>query len=172
MGRIGAWFARILNAVPPEEMLGLQLEGPSWEVATRRVRQAEFFRALPALVPEECFLVLEGGSHPPALEHLLAGHAIAPQAKIARGTVWPRASVFHIPATAGVLGPLAEVAEHCAAPELCYHLHVYDRAGVVLQWFDAFSDSLYVSKRVPVERLDAFCRSLNTSFKASEVAQG
>lgn len=172
MGRIGAWLARILNAVPLEEMHGLELEGPSWEVATRRVDQANFFRALPTLVSEECFLVLEGGAHPPALEHFFAGHAIAPQAKIARGTVWPRASVVHIPATAGVLGQLAEVAEHRAAAELCYHLHVYDRAGVVLQWFDAFSDPLYVSKRVPVERLDAFCRGLNTSFKASEVAEG
>jgi hypothetical protein len=120
-------------------------------------------------VPEGCFLVLEGGSHPPALQDLLGRNAVTPQAKIARGTVWPRATVFHIPATAGILGRLAEVSQHCAAPELCDHLHVYDQEGVVLQWYDAFSDPVYVSKRVPVERLEVFCRNLSTSFK--EVAR-
>lgn len=167
MGRVSAWLGRLLNAVPPEEMGGLRLEGPCWEVATRRVDQAEFFRALTTLVPEGCFLVLEGGSH--ALHDLLGRSAVTPHAKIARGTLWPRATVFHVPTTVGILGQLAEVAEHCAAPELCDHLHVYDREGVLVQWYDAFSDPVYVSKRVPVERLEVFCRSLNTSFK--EVAK-
>jgi hypothetical protein len=165
MGRIASWLGRVLNAVPPEELDGLQLDGPYWEVATRRADQAEFFRALAALVPEESFLVLEGGAHPPALQDLLATHAVQPETKIARGTVWPRATVFHVQASTAILGEVAEVAEKSAAPELCYHLNVYDREGVLLQWYDAFSDPLYVSKRVPVERLEAFCRRLNTSFK-------
>jgi len=171
MGRIAAWLGRILDAVPPAEMGGLHLDGPSWEVSFRGVDQAEFFRALPKLVPEECCLVLEGGAHPPGLENLLTRLDIAPQARIARGTVWPRARVVHVPATTAVLGELAEQAEHCAAPELCDHLHIYDGEGVVLQWYDAFSGPVYVSKRVPMQRLEAFCQGLNTSFEASDAEQ-
>jgi hypothetical protein len=159
----------MFNAVPPEEMGGIMLEGPCWEVAGRRVDQAGFFRALSRLVPERSFLFVEGGEHPPLLKQLLEDQSIVGQLKIARGTIWPRSPVFHLPATHILLKELADIAETCAAPELCDHLHVCDAAGVLIQWHDAFSDPFYISKRLPRDHVDAFCRALGTSWKDVEL---
>jgi hypothetical protein len=165
MGRIGRVIARLLNAVPAEEMGGIQLQGPFWEVDVRRVGYAEFFRRLPDLVSDEAFLVLEGGSHSAELSRFMGQHAVPAVAQVARGTVWPRASVFHVETKPSVLVELAELAEHCAGPEICDHLHVYKDGQVLLEWHDAFSVPFFVSKRIPEERVREFCRKFEVTFK-------
>jgi len=171
MGRVGAWLGRLLNAVPPQEMAGIELEGPCWEVSGHRVDQAEFLRALQGLVPAGSILFVEGGAHPAPLRRLLEEHAVPPEAKVALGTVWPRSTVFHLQVTPALLSQLADLAETCASPELCSHLHVYTGDGVLLQRHDAFSDPFYVSKRIPLERLEAFCGVLKTTWKDAEISR-
>jgi hypothetical protein len=146
-------------------MVGVQLEGPYWEVQHRGVDHAEFLRGLPALVPEGSVLVLEGGSPSSHLQGFLKEHAIAPYTEVARGTVWPRADIVHLPASAQIVRGLAEFAEHCAYPEICTHLHVHSAGRVVVQWYDAFAAPCYVSKELPPERLQAFCAELRTSYR-------
>jgi len=169
MGRVRAWLGRLFNAVPSEEMEGIQLQGPCWEVAGRRVDQADFFRALAGFVPEGSILFLEGGAHPAPVRKFLEEHAVPQEAKIALGTVWPRSTVFHLQATGALLRQLADLAQTCASPELCIHLHVYNSGGVLLQWYDAFSDPFYVSQRLPPERLEAFCGVLKTPWKDADL---
>ena len=165
MSRIGAWLARLVHAVPSEEMVGAQLEGPFWEVRHRGVDHAEFLRKIPELVAEGSVLILEGGSPSSQLQGFLREHAIAPSTKVARGTVWPRAAIVHLPASAQVLRGLADHAEHCAYPEICTHLHVHSNGRVVVQWYDAFAAPCYVSKELPAERLETFCAELQTSYQ-------
>lgn len=165
MQRVVAWLGRLLGAVPSDEMDGIRLEGPYWEVPGRHVDQADFFRALVGLVPEGSILFLEGGAHPTPLREFLERRAVPPKAKVALGTAWPRATVFHLPATPSVLGDLADLAEACASPEVCDHLHVYGSHGVLLQWYDAFLDPFYVSKRLSPASIEAFCGELKTSWK-------
>jgi hypothetical protein len=165
MGRIGRVIARLLNAVPAEEMEGIQLQDPFWEVDGRRLDHAEFFRRLPHLVSDEAVLFLEGGSHSPELTRFLNEHSVPAVAILARGTVWPRASVFHVPTKPSVLVELGDLAEHCASPEICDHLHVYKEGRVLLEWHDAFSVPFFVSKRIPEDRVREFCRKLDVTFK-------
>lgn len=165
MSRVGAWLAHLFHAVPSDEMVGAQLEGPYWAVLHRGVDHAEFFRRIPALVPEGSVLVLEGGSPSPQLQGFLKDHAVAPETKVARGTFWPRADIVHLPASGQVLRGLADHAEGCSYPEVCTHLHVHAAGRVVVQWYDAFSAPCYVSKELPAERLKAFCAELRTSFQ-------
>lgn len=165
MGRIGAWVARLFDAVPSKEMAGAQLEGPYWEVSHRGVDQAEFFRRIPTLVPAGSILVLEGGSPSAPLLKFLREHAVPPDTKVARGTIWPRAEVVHLPASHQVLQQLADHAERSAYPEICTHLHVVSAGRVVLQWYDAFATPCYASKELPAQRVETFCAELRTSFK-------
>jgi hypothetical protein len=169
VGRIGAWLGRLLNAVPADELGGIELEGPRWEVSGRHIDQAEFFRALSDLVPDGSILFLEGGAHPPPVKRFLEQHAVPPEAKVALGTLWPRSTVFHVRATASSLRQLGDLAEQCAAPELCSHLQVYNADRVLLEWHDAFSDPFYVSQRVPLERLTAFCGILKTPWTDADI---
>ena len=166
MGRVGKIVARLLNSVPAEEMRGIQLQGPFWEVEGNRLDYAEFFRRLPDLVSDEAILFLEGGAHSAELTRFLERHAVPPRAKVARGTVWPRESVFHVPTRASVLVELADLAEQCAGPEICAHLHVYRDEQVLLEWHDAFSDPFFISRHIPEVRVRDFCGRLNVMFKA------
>jgi hypothetical protein len=146
-------------------MAGIRLQGPFWEVDGRRVDYAEFFRRLPDLVSDEAILLLEGGSHSAELSRFMSEHAVPAVAKVARGTVWPRASVFHVPTKPSALVELADLAEHSAGPEICDHLHVYKDGQVLLEWNDAFSVPFFVSKRIPEERVREFCQKFEVTFK-------
>lgn len=168
MGRVGQWLRRLFNVAPVEEMEGIRLEGLCWEVEGRNVDPVEFFRALADLVPDAAILYVEGGSHPEPVRRLLEENTVPEKAKVARGTVWPASSVFHLPATSALLHELARLAETCASPELCDHLHVYDGEGILLQWHDAFGDPFYVSKRLPSDQLEAFCVRLQTPWKEED----
>jgi hypothetical protein len=168
MARMSKVLARLLNVVPSKEMEGIQLEGPFWEVEGSRLDYAEFFRRLPDLVSDQAVFFLEGGAHPPALSRFLEEHAVPPRVKVARGTLWPRGSVFHVPTEPSVLMDLAELAEQCAGPEICDHLHVYEDDRILLEWHDAFSDPFSVSRQLSEERMQEFCRKLNVEFKAKE----
>lgn len=66
-----------------------------------------------------------------------------------------------MPATLAALEALAEITQQLAHPEICWHLHVYDSRGVVLEWFDAFDDEpMCLSKRLALPAAEAFCARL------------
>jgi hypothetical protein len=167
MGRLMAWFARVLNVVPPEELAGIRM-GDCWELSGR-VAPSAFLRSLPILVPDDAFVVLEGGLPSDAMRSFVATVALGP-GPVARGTVWPRQSVVSLPASPTVLNQLAGLAEESASAELCIHLHVYRADSVLLQWYDAFHAPLYVSTALPVETIDAFCARLKVSRAECSIA--
>jgi len=118
------------------------------------------------LLSDECFLVLEGAWQPPVIQQFLERESVLPVASISRATIWPRTTMPHVPAVASMLNDLADLVESYSPHDLCYHLYVYDRQGVVLEWHDAFADPFYVSwDRVPRERVEAFCDEVNVSFE-------
>ena len=51
---------------------------------------------------------------------------------------------------------LSDASSHHAEPEICDHLHFYRGQEVLVQWFDAFSDPLLISKSVARERVERF----------------
>ena len=170
MTRILAWLRDAIGAASPEEMTGLQLEGPYWEVNGRGVKPSPFFRSVGQLLPSASVVCLEGGDQPLPLRDFLERHSVPPRAQVARGTYWPRASVFHLPATPEHLTTLADLAGPLRYPEVCDHLHTYDDQGVFLQWYDAFAASLFLSKRVPEGAVSSFCTTLNIPLHGSSGA--
>ena len=163
MSRFGDWVARLVNAVPSDEMKGLQLIGEAWDVDADALAPSVLLRNLTSLVGTDATLFLEGGAHPPPLRQFLQLHQVD-GVRIARGTIWPREPVFHLPATPELLHELAGLAERCAAPELCFHLHVYRDHTVLLEWHDAFTGTFRVSKTIPRDNLESFCSVLGLSF--------
>jgi hypothetical protein len=116
-----------------------------------------FFRAIPRLVPDAPQVFLEGS---PSLDivALLApyvqGEYTAPI-----GTIWSfpqRNERFALRTPPALFEPLAEAAEHHAAPEICDHMHFYRHDEPLANWFDAFDDPLIVSKAIPYERVQQF----------------
>jgi hypothetical protein len=146
---------------------GQHLQARCWRL-TGVSDHSAFFRNLPALLPADAVLVLEGGLQPADLRAFIQRNEVPTAMKIAAGTVWPRSTVHHISATATILKELADLTEDRAAPEVCDHLHAYRDGEVLLEWYDAFSEALCVSTRVPQDRLDQFCTALGVEYTVGD----
>lgn len=158
------WLRRLFGAVSEEEMKGLRLTGPSWELSKNLTDPSALFRALSKLVPDDSILFLEGGAHPPQLAAFLEEHRLWPALRPALGTIWPRQPTVALPTTPGFLTALAGQTDSCSVPEVCCHLHVYRGEQVLLEGYDAFSHVFYVSQALPEERLRKFCADLECSW--------
>ena len=136
-------------------------ESKCWKISGVRTA-AEFFRALPLLVPDATHMFLEG-SPDPDVEVLLADAADGRDYDAPAGTYWswPRKNRrFSVRVSAELFVRLSTVAAHHAEPEICDHLHFYRDQHALVQWFDAFSESLLVSKSVPRERVEQFASAV------------
>lgn len=159
------WLSRLFNTVPAEEREGIIMDFRTahWRVSSPKTFSA-FLRALVDIVPDGSIAYLEGGTIPRELETFLNARAVAEVAHVAVGTIWPRPKIFHVPATPDNLLSLADIVEHCAEPEVASHFHVYKDNSLILQWFDAFSDPMYLSKKIAEDKVREFCVRLSVKY--------
>lgn len=132
-------------------------EGDCWIVSGVRTGET-FFRALPLLVPDATHVFLEG-SPAPEIEALLIDAADDAEYAAPAGTYWSwpqKTRRFSVRASPALFSRLSEAASRHAEPEVCDHVHFYRDGHALVQWFDAFFESLLVSKSVPRERLAQF----------------
>ncbi len=136
--------------------------GPAWSVGLIEDAPA-FFRALPELLPSGSILYLEDVCSRDGVA-LASRHAVKPRLIIAFGC-WPRPNFFHIPLTDAVAVELAQFAEQHATPEIGIHIHAYYGDSVILEWHDAFGQSLRLSTSIPEERMRHFCDKLHCTYE-------
>jgi hypothetical protein len=107
------------------------------------------FRAIDAAIPKGAVLYLERGLCPPDLRAFLDERSIAPRATITPGTIWPRPHPVHMFIEADTVARLASFAEQLAAPEVCWHLVVYQDEQVLLAAYDVPDDPIWVNGTLP-----------------------
>jgi len=162
MGLIGKLF----NTVPEKEREGITLDfrSPQWKVSSPKIFSS-FLRALAELIPPNAIVYIEGGSPRKELQAFLEEKSVHEVSHVAMGTIWPRPKMFHVPATSENLFELADISEHYAEPEVAIHFHVYKNNQVLLQWYDAFADPIYVSKEISEDKIKAFCEKLELQYE-------
>ena len=165
--KIMSWLSKLFNFVPKEERDGICLDfsSPHWKVFSPKDFPS-FLRALRELIPEGSILYLEGGTPREELKSFLETKSIPEVSHVTMGTIWSRPEVFHLPANSETISELADVAEHYAEPEVAIHFHVYKDNRVLLQWHDAFSDPMFISKEIPKEKVEIFCNTLSVEYEA------
>ena len=163
------WLSRLLDLLALRRQRGISLGLlPAWEISPPR-DAANFIRALAQLLPPGSIIYLEGTGTAPDVRDFLRPRQADPAQKITRGTIWPRPECFHIAAIPENIDGLASLFDRHAFPEICHHFHAYAAAGIIVEWYDCFGkDPLYVSRDVPVERIEAFCELTGSTY--SEVA--
>ena len=72
-------------------------------------------------------------------------------------------------ASSELFSRLAEAASHRAEPEICDHLHLYRGQDALVQWFDAFTVPLLISKSVPLDRVERFASAVGGAVSDSAV---
>jgi len=138
--------------------------GPCWKLSPLD-NLVPFLRALPTLFPEGCVLYLEDGRRPRDVREFLEARTAPDARRIAPGTLLPRPTVYRMPLTRENVDGLAALAEHHAFPELACHVHVYSGERVLLLWYDACADPIYVAREVPEERVRAFCAEVGIPYE-------
>ena len=144
-----------------EVELAMLDESECWRVSGVRTAE-EFFRAVPLLVPDATQMFLEG-SPAPDIEVLLVDAADGANYAAPVGTYWSwpqKNRRFSVRASSALFARLSEAASQHAEPEICNHIHFYRDENALVQWFDAFSDPLLVSKLVPFERVERFASAV------------
>ena len=119
-----------------------------------------FFQHLQHLLPESgAVICVEGVALSPDVRQFLEKHSVAPLKEVLCGTIWPKPSIFHLPASPEVLSGLANLASRHATPEIADHCHVYTGDGMILQWYDACDPGcpLGAGPSISEEQVKAFC---------------
>ena len=154
------------DSLTEQEMAGIQLDMRAiWEVTgIKGVQAANFFRALVELVPAYSIFCLETTNPVEEVTAFLEANKMPPARKVQLGTMWPRPAVYHIPLNEQTMQQVAQLAENFAMPEICDHIHIYNEGAVLLEWFDAFWQELYISKKIPEDTVRAFCEKLGCEY--------
>jgi hypothetical protein len=163
-------FAKIFGAVSRVEMNGIRLDMtcPFWELSGK-TDFSSLLAALIDLLPGDCVLYFEGGSPSGELLEFLRLHQIPERTHVAYGTIWPKPTVIHVPATHATMMRLAELMHFRDNPELAIHFHVYQDRSVLFEWYDAFAltQPMWLSGELPEEKVRRFAERLNMSCKKS-----
>ena len=80
------WLARLLRTASKEELSGIRLEEPSWEI-DGPVVFPHVFNALRGWLPDGAILYFEGGSPDAQIEDFIVAYAIPERVHIALGTL-------------------------------------------------------------------------------------
>jgi hypothetical protein len=132
-----------------------------WTVAGVRIAEI-FFRTVFLLVPDATHMFLEG-SPEPDIEGVLSNAVDEADYAAPIGTIWSwpqKNRRFSVRVSSDLLVRLSDAASRHAEPEICTHVHFYRGQEPLVQWFDAFSGPLLVSKGVDRERVERFVSSV------------
>lgn len=157
-------FSRLFGAVSPEDLDGIRLDEPAWELDGPRTF-VELLTALRSHLPADAMLYFEGGAPDGEIRAFLDAHSVPEPVHVALGTIWPRPEVFHVPASEQALDQLVSLMTHHAEPQLAVHFHVYRESDVLLQWHDAFSFPILLSGWFTEEQVAAMAGSMGTSYR-------
>lgn len=118
--------------------------------------------AIQEVLPDDAVLYLEGSRRAmtPELLELLEANPSADRREVNRGTVWPRSSKFHVPASAAIIQRIRDIEAYHAEPEICDHLVVYRDGKVLLTAYDTWDAEVWVSKAVSEADREAIRRIL------------
>jgi len=156
-------LSRLLGAASQEELDGIRLDEPTWELAGPRTF-SDLFAALRSVLPADAVLYFEGGTPDQEISAFLATYAVPERAHVAFGTIWPRPKVAHVPVSEEVFDQLVSMMERHAEPELAIHFHVYRESEVLLQWYDAFSLPIWLSDWFTEEQVASMAGAMGTSY--------
>lgn len=156
---------KIFRIADAEERAGIELGNNASNWRVNGVSDAElFFTALSELVDEETIIAL----HDPLGEEVLdfaTGHAAQDKTEVAMGTIWPRSKIHHIPCTKDNLLYLSALAQRHAQPEIAIHIHVYKAGQVILEWYDAFDDPIYLASTVAESAVAKFAAKCEGTYE-------
>ncbi len=142
----------------------------NWELECPKQDMKAFLVELEYLIPEGSVLYLEGSSVlPKNLKTFLEENTLRDKPKIPKGTLWPKPIYFHIPIANTKIKELANLTKNLPTFQVAVHIHIYKNDKLLIQWYDAFSDPIFISLDLPEDKIKTFCNKLNINYKKESV---
>jgi hypothetical protein len=161
MAWMAQWVARLFSRLDSHRYLAQQ---PHWRIVGLRDFSL-FFRRLPDLIPSPSQLYIENTDFSAEVAQFLNRHAVVnPARTVQRGTILPRPRFFHVPVSDAVMAGLAEISERHAEAEVAVHMVAYNDREILLEWYDAGLDPIFLSRTFAEATVAAFCTKTGTKY--------
>ncbi len=135
-----------------------------WDIDEGKVDSSLFFRLLAKYFPGATTFYSEGTSISPDVIDFYQQHLEDGDHLPGTQTIFPRSKKFRCSASTKFLECLADLAKHHAEPELLDHLFLYKTEEPLLEWHDAFANSILIPGRVPESIVEAFAKELGLNY--------
>jgi hypothetical protein len=156
-------LSRLFGRASAEKLSGIALQDPEpWQVGATKDEQ-RFLRAVPLLGGDGTFIYFEDTLERHVRDYL-SSVAVEPSVQVQTGTIWPRPDCHHLPLTSDTMEALARFLERQPTALLSVHVLVYRAGAVLLQWYDAFDDPLYLSRTIPESTVAEFAGRLGRAY--------
>lgn len=141
--------------------------GPCWELQEQFVDSTTFLHALPAAFPGATHLFVEGTSIEADVVAIYSRHYDSSKYMPKAQTLWSTGTItqFSCAFSDALCNALAEASQFHAEPELFDHIFIYAGQDVLMEWPDAFHNTMWISKLVPEERVSSFAAALGLQYK-------
>ena len=160
-----------LRAAIRGEGAGIDLDSPTQWVIELVRDPILFFRALPALLPADAILYMEGTSIAPYVAGFYERHAATNTVPVVRDCISPVPDIFHVSFSTAVIEGLCEMAEERAVPELFDHIKAYRDSTLIFTYHDAFDGQLRVSGRLSESIIRDLCAAVGSTYTQEPTKQ-
>ena len=143
-----------------------------WSLWTKRFDSKRFFSQAPALLDGSEVVFLEGTCIAKEAQKLYKSYECTTEYLPAKGIIWPSSKTYSCKATASFFQGLENLADNHAEPELFTHFHVYKGNHRFLEWWDAFSDPIFLSGSVSEGDVYNFAATMGLKVEKFRLAQG
>jgi len=127
---------------------------------SKKVDSAKFFKGLSIHFRDVTTLFIEGDSIAKDVLILYKKNIQEGEYLPRAGTIFPKSTKLRCKYSVEFMNELALMAENHAEPEMCDHLHLYKDNNLILEWMDAFSDEILISKTISEEVVKQFSAAI------------
>ena len=147
---------------------GIDLDTPFQWVIEDLKQPATFFEHLPALLPPDSILYVEGTSIVPEVAAFYSSHHARNAVAVARDTIAPVPDIYHFTFSPDVCAALRRFSERHPVAEMFDHIKAYRGESLLFTFHDAFDGWLLISEHLPDETVARFCQLLGVSRRREE----
>ena len=137
---------------------------PKWWVDEGITEPSTFFSALPEALPGATHFEIEGSRISAEAKALYTAHEDGSLMRSSRQTLsWSRR--FRCALSPELLSELTRIASKGEPASLFDHLSIYDGDRQLLDWHDAFANSLLIASEVPEKNVRALASRFSVAYK-------
>ena len=150
---------------------GLDLDTPFHWAIDGLQQPVPFFEHLPALLPPDAILYVEGTRIASEVAAFYSSHHARNAVAVARDRIAPAPDIYHFSFSPDVARRLRHFSEHLPVAEMFDHLKAYQGQTLLFLFHDAFNNTLRVSDHIPGDIVAHFCQALGVSSRREKTGK-